>query len=210
MARPTFTVLSQRYLDLIGDSDGTIDDFGKRNINLAIKDILNRYNFSWSLATDDLTLSSGTADLPSDYNQTWGFADARIVVSGDGGDHAFTKINIADRDSYSSDNYVYWITYSTTGDKYVFNSKTLTGTVTVYYSTLPADLVNTTDPTIIPDTEAVCYLAASKNWVGSERDIELEREYKNVSDQLITAMYLRDMQDTVLPFAGTVSYFNLS
>ena len=155
-------------------------------------------------------MAAGVADLPNDYNQTWGLADARIVVSCTDDDHTFTKINIADRDSYSSDDYVYWITYSTTGDKYVFNSKTLTGTVTIYYSTIPASDISGATTTIIPDTEAICYLAASKNWIGSERDIELEREYKTVSDQLITAMYLRDMQDTILPFAGTVAYYNLS
>ena len=57
MATPIFTTLQQRYLDLIGDSDGTIDDFGKRNINSAIQDILNKYQFSWDIKTDDITLA---------------------------------------------------------------------------------------------------------------------------------------------------------
>ena len=129
MATPTFTTLQQRYLDLIGDSDGTIDDFGKRNINSAIQDILNKYQFSWDIKTDDITLAAGVATLPSDFNPLWNVVDARIVASSDNDDNIFTQIRPEDRDSYSADDYVFWVTYDTATDTYIFNSKTLTGTV---------------------------------------------------------------------------------
>jgi hypothetical protein len=210
MARPALSTLQQRYLDLIGDSDGTIDAFGTRNINLAIKEILNKYNFSWAIATTTITLAAGVADLPNDYNPTWGVLDARIVASSDNDDTVFTKINFVDRDSYSSGDYVCWTSYSPTGDKYVFNSITQTGTVTIYYATIPDDLSLAASKTIVPEVEPICYLAASKNWIGSERDVDLAKEYKQIADQLITAMYLRDIQDTELPFAGSVSFYNLT
>ena len=209
MATPTFTTLQQRYLDLIGDSDGTIDDFGKRNINSAIQDILNKYQFSWDIKTDDITLAAGVATLPSDFNPLWNVVDARIVASSDNDDNIFTQIRPEDRDSYSADDYVFWVTYDTATDTYIFNSKTLTGTVTIYYNFSPADLSSGTDVCIIPDVEAVSYLAASKNWVGAERDTDLKKDYEAESDKLILAMYLRDLQNGPILSVGSIASYNL-
>ena len=209
MATPTFTTLQQRYLDLIGDSDGTIDDFGKRNINSAIQDILNKYQFSWDIKTDDITLAAGVATLPSDFNPLWGVSDARIVASSDNDDNIFIQIRPEDRDSYTSDDYVFWITYDTATDTYIFNSKTLTGTVTIYYNFSPTDLSSGTDVCIIPDVEAVSYLAASKNWVGAERDTDLKKDYEAEADKFIQAMWLRDLQNGPIISVGSIASYNL-
>ena len=193
MSFPILSAIQQRYLDLIGQPTGTIDSFGTRNINGAINDIVNRYSFSWNLDSADLTLAAGVADLPTDYNPRWGLTDARIVVSEDNNDQVFTQIPVYDRDKYSADDYVYWITPDPANNKYIFNSKAQTGTVTVYYNVLPTDLSAASDPCIVPDLEAVSYLAASKNWIGSERDTELKREYEQMAKQYIDALYFRDL-----------------
>jgi hypothetical protein len=191
---PTFTTISQRVQDLIGQPNGTISDFNTRNINNAVNDILNRYPFSWNLKTTDLTLASGTADMPSDWNPKWGINDARIEVYGEGGDSQFTEISIHNRDSYGSDDYVYWLTVDVTNNKTIFNTHTQSGTVTIYYNFVPTDMSTGTDVCVVPDTEAVAYLAASKNWIGAERDTELKREYEQMAKQYIDALYFRDLQ----------------
>ena len=209
MATPTFTTLQQRYLDLIGDSDGTIDAFGNSNINSAIQDILNKYQFSWNVKTDDITLAAGVATLPSDFNPLWNISDARIVASSDNDDNIFTQIRPEDRDSYTSDDYVFWITYDTATDTYIFNSKTLTGTVTIYYNFSPSDLSSGTDVCIIPDVEATSYLAASKNWVGAERDTDLKKDYEDEADKFIQAMWVRDLQNGPISPVGSIASYNL-
>ena len=193
MAAPIFSDLKQRYLDLIGQSDGTITDFGKRNINRAIRDILNRYNFSWNVKTGTGTLSSGVFTLPSDYNPAQQL-DARIVVT-DGRDHVFTRVEVWERDSYTDADYVYWILPNASNpDEWTFNTHVQTGTVTLHYYFIPSDLSADADKCVVPDIEAVSYLAASKNWIGSERNVELKREYEDEANKYISAMYFRDMQ----------------
>ena len=191
---PTYADISQRVQDLIGQPSGTINAFNIRNINNAVNDILNKYPFSWNLKTADLTLAAGVADMPADWNPKWGIHDARIVVSSTDDDNEFTQINIYDRDKYGTDDYVYWLTVDVSSNKTIFNSKTQTGTVTIYYNFIPTDMSTDADVCVVPDTEAVSYLAASKNWVGSERDTELKREYEQMAKQYIDALYFRDLQ----------------
>lgn len=192
MAAATFGQLKQRFMDLIGQPDGVINDFGKRNINRAIRDIINRYPFSWNIKTADGTLSSGAFTLPTDYNPASPI-DARIVI--DGEDHIFTRIEVWDRDNYTDADYVYWILpNSANPDEWTFNTHVQTGTVALHYYFLPADLSADADKCIVPDIEAVSYLAASKNWIGSERNVELKREYELEADKYINSMYFRDLQ----------------
>lgn len=203
----TFATIRQRYLDLIGDPNGTIDDFGDRNINVAIQDILNKYRFSWDKVTTDLTLVAGVSNLPTDYCPKWHLSDARIVASLDNNDNVFTEIAEWDRDKYTTDSHVYWLTYDQSTHRHVFNSLTQTGTVTIYYQSSPADLSGVGDYCIIPDLEALSYLAASKSWIGNERDTLLAETYRKEADKLITAMYVGDMQSgETLIIGSVVSY----
>ena len=201
MAFPLFSDLKQRYLDLIGDSDGTIDDFGKRNINAAVKDVLNRYSFSWNKDTADITTASGVADMPNDFNPRWEI-DAR-----DADGNVFTQIPLYDRDSYD-DEKVYWITPDVSNDKYIFNSPVDT-TITLFYNFVPTALSSDSDKCAVPDLEAVAYLAASKNWIGAERDQELARNYQEMADRYINALYFRDLQNGPQEFEGNLASYNL-
>jgi len=190
---PTYATISQRVLDLIGQPSGTINAFNIRNINNAVNDILNKYNFSWNLKTADLTVVNGVADMPADWNPKWGIADARITASAQLDDSVFTQISIYDRDNYSADEYVYWLTVDVANNKTIFNTISDDCTVTIYYNFIPADMSDDADVCVVPDIEAVSYLAASKNWIGSERDTELKREYEQMAKQYIDALYFRDL-----------------
>ena len=154
-------------------------------------------------------VAAGVADMPTDWNPKWGINDARIVVSSDNNDSEFTQIPIYDRDKYGSDDYVYWLTVDVANNKTVFNSKTQTGTVTIYYNFIPADMSDDADVCVVPDTEAVAYLAASKNWIGSERDIELKQEYEKMADRYITALYFRDLQNGPSADITSLAEYNL-
>lgn len=187
----SFATIQQRYNDLRGeDTSSSADAKGKRQINQAIRDILNKYPFSWNIATTTLTLSSGTASLPATYNPLWHLVDARIVSTGQ--DTIFTEIPIDARDSYTDADYVYWITQTPAGT-FVFNTLTQTGTVTIYYYSIPTDLSGDSDICVVPDGEAVAYLAAAHNWIGDERNVELKREYEQIANQLVQQMYSRDL-----------------
>jgi len=188
-----FSSLQERYQYLIGESSSTADTIGKSHINWSIKDILNRHPFCFARKTTDLTLTSGTSDLPTDINIKWGVEDARVTGSSQNDDYVFTQIPIENRDYYGSSDYVYWITWDATNEVFVFNTHTQTGTVTIYYNHLPSNLSATTDYCIIPDAEAVVYLAASKNWVGDERNVELQQSYKQEAEERIKSLISSDL-----------------
>jgi len=192
---PTFATLQQRYNDLVGeDTTSTADDVGQRHINRAITDILNTHPFSWALKTTTLTLATGTASLPTDYNPLWGLNDARIVVAGQDTDSVFTVIDREDRDNFATGDYVYYIDYNSSSDIYTFNTLTQTGSVVIYYYTISTDLTVTTQKCIVPEIEAVCYLAAAKNWIGNERNSELADIYKKEALERIEALYIKDQK----------------
>jgi len=194
----TYVTIKKRTAYLMGESDYTTagDDktIRENHINHAVQDIVNAYRFSWNLKTEDLTLSSGTSNLAEDYNPKWHLIDARIVNSGSGDDDIFSEVSIADRDNHDTDDsdYVYWITYNTTSERYIFNSNKSSGTVTIYYYFFPADLSANDDVCVIPDAEAVAYLAAAKMWLGDERNDKLQKNFEQEAALRIQQMYKTD------------------
>ncbi len=193
MTTSTYLQIRKRTQYLRGESDTAGETVINDHIQSAIRDILNTFPFSWNLATDDLTLSSGVASLPADFNPIWGLYDARIVGDSTSDDNIFTPLNIKDRDSYDSASYTYWLTYDTTTNRYIFNTKTQSGTVTIFYYFYPDDLSLDADVCIIPDWEAVAYLAASKMWVGDERNIPLKQDYQAEARGRVQALYNNDL-----------------
>lgn len=173
-------------------STGTTNTVINNHINAAVQDAVMLYPFSFSIATANLTLSAGTASLPTDYNPKWHLKDARIVNSGQGDDSIFREVDIVDRDLYSDAEFVYWITYDTTLKRHIFNSKNLTGTVAIFYNFIPADMTADADVCVIPDAELVAYAAASKMWVGDERNTELAGDYEKEYRQRAQALYMAD------------------
>lgn len=185
----TFLSIQTRFLALVDES--AISATHKSHINFAIKDILNAFPFSWDLTSTDLTLSSGTANLPSTYNPKWRIYDARVTASSTLDDSIFTEIDPKDRDSYGSGDYVYWITYS--AGTYVFNTPVQSGTVTIYYYTLPSDLSGDSDVCVVPDGECVAMLAASKHFLGEDQDEKLKDMYEQEAEKRIKSMYSQDL-----------------
>lgn len=190
----TFLQIYTRMLYLIGETDtGEVTDVHKSHINAFVQDITNAFPFSWDLATADLTLSSGTADLPSDFNPNWHLSDARITGSSSNDDYIFTEIDPKNRDSFDSDSHVCWVTYDTSTSNYIFNTLTQTGTVTIYYYFKPATMTSDSDVCVVPDGEAVAYGAAAKNWVGDERNEGLQKNYEQEASSRVQRMYNSDV-----------------
>lgn len=198
-----YSQLKTRYQNLIGEGGTDPSTESESHINYAIKDICNAFPFSWNITSADLTLSSGVANLPTDYNQKWKIFDARVENSNNYNDNVFTQINISDRDKYAEGDYVYWITYNTTTGRYVFNSKTQTGTVKVYYYFIPTDLSGANDVCVVPDIEAVAYLAASKNWIADERNTGLKNVYEQEASSRIQALYSQDLNFSEIDFENS-------
>lgn len=198
MARPSFLEVQKRLKFLIGEDGSTGADSTttgatqKSHINAAINDIVNQSPFSWNVATTDLTVASGVSDLPADFNPKWGIEDARIEGTYDGDYDLFTYVPIPSRDQ-GVDEYVYWITYDTTSDVYVFNTNQDAGTVKIYYHFTPAALTGDTDVCQVPDQEAVAYHAGYKHWISDERNEEMAKMFKQEAGQRISALYIQDL-----------------
>ena len=191
MAKLTYLQLQTRAATLMGESSANADL--KSHLLAAVQDIVLIRPWSWTLTKgSDLTLSSGAANLASNFNPKWGVVDARIVNSGSGNDNKFTRILIEDRDTYTTDDYVYWLTWDVSNAVWVFNTLTQTGTVENYYHLFPADASADGDIIIIPDGEAVAYLGASKMWVGDERDTKLQQLYNGEAGSRINNLVQAD------------------
>lgn len=204
----TFSTIRQRVNYLIGDTSNTTSAIIDSHINSAIADICNIYPFSWNLTKTTGTVSGigpeYSFNLASDYNPQWHLHDSRIIQGSTGDDYIFEEIVIPDRDLFSTQTYKYWITYDTTNLVYVFNTKESSGTVTYYYYFKPATLSSGTDRTIVPDTEAICYLAASKNWLTDERNQSLMQLYKQEAASRIQSMWQKDNSFGAMPVESSV------
>ena len=191
MALLTYLQLQTRAALLMGESSASADL--KAHIAAAVQDIVLIRPWTWTLTKgSNLSLSSGAANLAATFNPKWGVTDARIVTTGSGNDNVFTRIAIEDKDKYTSDDYVYWVTYNTSSGFYVFNSLTQTGTVEYYHHIFPTDPVGDSNVVIVPDGEAVAYLAASKMWIGDERDVKLQQVYSQEAAARIRSLVAAD------------------
>lgn len=172
------------------------------HINASILDIVNFFPFSWDRTTANLTLTAGVSNLPTDYNPKWGLYDARI------GDNIFRQIDPVDKAIYSATDYVYWITYDNSNKVYVFNTPTQTGTVAIIYYFIPTALSGSSDVCLVPDPEAVAYLASSKMWIGDERNEALKMDYEQESQQRIKSLIQADAMIAPQAYEGTVVDLN--
>jgi hypothetical protein len=212
MSLDTFSTIQQRVNYLIGDTSATTQAIINSHINASVNDITNAYPFSWDITKTTGAITGSAPEysfnLAADYNPKWHLMDARIVGTNTGDDHIFEEIVINDRDQYSPGTYKYWITYNTSSQVYVFNTKESSGTVTYYYYFKPATLSAAGDFTVIPDTEALCYLAASKNWLTDERNQALTELYKQEASARIQSMWQTDNSFGAVPVESTVVDWN--
>ena len=206
-ANASFGTVQQRYNDLIGNTtSSTADVIGQRHINSIVQDVLGDYPFSWNLKSGTITLSGGTATMPTDYYPGWQLEDCRIKQTGTGNDLIFTQILVTQQDLYDTSTPVYWITYASSTDSYQFNSNILTGTVSITYHYNAPTMVNTTDPCVIIDPELVAYGAAAKNWITDERNTQLAQIYQGIYSQGIKGLYEEDVaNNAVLTQQGVTS-----
>jgi hypothetical protein len=205
---PIYSQVKTRYQYLIGENSTTPDDVGESHINYAIKDICNARPFSWNLTTTDLTLTAGVATLPANYNSKWGIQDARLINATVNDDNVFTLISIQDRDKFQDTDYVYWLTTNATTGRQEFNTPLQTGTVTIYYYFVPADLTADDNVCFIPDAEAVAYLAASKYWLSDDNDTNLKTVYEQEASSRIQQMYSQDLNFGPTPTFNSIIDYN--
>lgn len=210
MSLDTFSTLRQRFNYLVGDTSSSTSGIIDSHINAAIADICNAYPFSWNITnTNGTTIASSNTEysqfnIASDYNPKWHMHDVRITASVAGQDKRFTEVVINDQNIYASGSYKYWITYDTANKVYVFNCTEPVGTlVTYYYYFKPVTMTAVSDSSIVPDSEAVCYLAASKNWLTDERNQALSTYYKQEASTRIQSMYQTDNAFGPVPVEGS-------
>lgn len=195
MSQLTYTNLQTRTAYLMGETSAST--ILQSHINASIQDIVLLHPWSWTLKKTTGSLSSGTFSLASDYNAKFGIADARILGSSSSDDHIFERIPVEDRDLYTEEDYKYWVTWDTTLAVHVFNTHaSTTGTVTYHYYFFPADLSAGADKCIVPDSEAVAYLAASKMWVGDERNSQLQQLYSQEASNRVRDLKVADLNTT--------------
>lgn len=181
-----------RYNRLIGESTATnADSVGLSHINASILDIVNKYPFSWNITTASQVKNTA---LPADYNPIWGIKYAK-----DSDDNELTRVSIDSSINYTSG--VYWLTYDTATQTYIFNSY---DNATVYYYFVPTDLSGDSDKLIVPDMECVAYWAAAKNWIGDERNVQLQSLYENEAEKRVKNMYQNDLMFSEVDIEGSI------
>jgi len=181
----TYATLQRKVANYLGKTNNaTAVTLRDNAINDAINQACHENRWSWLLTTTSTALSSGIFGLPADYNPQMGLETAYIAVAGTDNDHIMGRVSVKDLDSYSTSDYVYWLTYNTSTDRYQFNSNQTSGTVVFYYFRVPTELSGS-QVCAIPDPQAVVYLAVAKYWLASERDEDnYDRFYQKYLERL--------------------------
>jgi hypothetical protein len=187
----TFLQIQTRFLVLIDES--TITTNHKSHINASVQDVVDAYPFSWNVKSGTVTLASNVGNLPTDFNPKWGLLDARIENTGKVTDVIFTPKSLTDRDSFGSTDAKYWITYSTSTSRYIFNSTYDNSTITIYYYFFPTDMSSDSDVCVVPNMELVALLAASKHFLGEDQDDNLVKLYETRADDKIKRLYAQGL-----------------
>lgn len=172
--------LRTRTQYLRGEEDTAGETVINNHIKYAILDIVNKHPFSWCRTI--LTTQSTNTNLPATYNPKWGVLVNDTEVE-------WTQIAPEESFKYADGDHVYWITYESSA--YKLNAPS-TETVTITYYAIPTALSLDADVCVVPDGEAVAYLAASKMYVGDERNIELKEDYKKEANDRILSMIQAD------------------
>lgn len=171
--------LRTRTAYLRGEEDTSVSTVIDSHIQSAIEDICNKYPFSW----DKVVISQASnAVLPTNINPKWG-------MSVNDGNNTWTRIDPENSYSYQGGEHVFWITYES--DRFKINTPTTT-TLNITYSIVPTALSADGDVCIVPDGEAVCYLAAAKMYIGDERNAELKADYEKEATDRISSMQISD------------------
>jgi hypothetical protein len=200
----TFLDIQARYQILSGDDSVlTTGTTGDSHINAAIDDITSTYPFSWLRTAVTASLSSGVITLPSNYQPAFGIEYARIVTGED-----LVQKDAKGMQDNGTNGYI--ITYVPGSDAYTLTCQTLTGSVLYYYYYTPTALSDDSDICFIPDPEAVAYLAAAKNWIGSERNEALQMSYAKEADRRIKAMIQQDAAFGPVISEDNISSYNLN
>lgn len=212
MSLPLFSFLRQRTNYLIGDTSSTTQGIIDSHINQAIADICNAYPFSWNIKQATGVIAGSAPyyafNLATDYNPIFHLFDARIITTQVGGDSIFEEIVSQDRDNWPTGTYKWYPLYDTTNNVYTFNTPETSGTVTYQYNFSPATLSGVSDVCIVPDAEAVCYLAASKNWITDERNQGLSQTYKQEASTRIESLWQKDNSFGAVPLEGSIVDYN--
>ncbi len=182
----TYANLKQMVANHLGKTnDSTAVTLRDNAINDALRQIYQEGRWSWLLTSTSTALSSSSFDLPADYNPQMGLETAYIAETGTANDHIMLRASVQDLDAYSTSDYVYWISYDTSTNRYQFNSNQSSGTVTFYYYAIPSDLSGASDVCRCPDPSAATYLSVAKYWLASERDeTNYDRFYGKYQDRL--------------------------
>lgn len=181
----TYATLKRKTANTLGKTnDGTAVTLRDNAINDAINQIYHESRWSWLLTSTSTALTAGVFDLPADYNPSMGLESVYTAVTGTSNDYKYTRIAVGDLDKYTTSDYVYWIDYNTTNDRYRFNSNQTSGTVVTYYFRVPAELSGV-EVCVVPDPQAVVYLSVAKYWLASERDEDnYDRFYQKYLERL--------------------------
>ena len=171
----TYLAEKNAVANLLGKTDGATANTIRDNAINEVRqfDIANAFPFSWLERSTSLTTSSaGAVDLPAAFNVTHKPKDVRKVTSGSDNDNIFTQVNKEIFDEYGAGDYVYYIDFNTSTNKWRFNTKELSTTFTIIYYSIPTTLTANTDVDSIPDLVTIKYLAAARYWL-------TERNYGN-------------------------------
>lgn len=194
----TYLQIKNRVANRSGRTDGgTANTIRDNAINNVIRDtIANAHPFSWlRRSTTVATDASGQGDLPANFNPNHKLQPGFVYISasGVGNDTPLTEVPRENFDLYNSaQNYKFYIDYNTSTNRYRLNTSEPSTTVTVVYYHIPTDLSSDSDTCVVPDPDAVVYLASAYYWLAKERDEQNHDRDQALGQQALTRMITND------------------
>jgi hypothetical protein len=166
----------------------------------AYRQVCQDYKFSWLLKKNTaFAITSGSGNMPSDYNPSFGVLYLAQVVTGTANDNVYRRLSIDQWDLYTTADFLYDIVYDATNSVYVCQTnQTASSTLTLWYYFTPTDLANGTDLCLVPDADVVRDLAVSLWWLAAERDeTNADRFYTRYQERLNKLISLDKTSNTM-------------
>jgi len=197
----TLLTLKNWFARFIGENDySSLESVVTSLIDDAHKEVASLSPFYCFKATDELTTSSGSVDLPTDLDISH-IGNVKVYRYDGTTKYEYERVDLDNLSSYDTSDYVYAIDFENSRLKLPTDV-----TVQFEYYFVPTTLSDNTDTTKFPIPKAIARMAAFQYWQSFEEDPDQAKINLDFANSLIVQAQKRNKMS--VPYRAIKPYGN--